>query len=671
MIKSLTNWLENRTGIGSLTKEALFERVPVGARWRYVWGSTLTFAIMVQFITGVFLWMAYSPSASTAWESVYYIQNEMAFGWLLRGIHHWTAQIMVVLLVFHLVQVVIDSAYRAPREFNFWFGVILLFITLATSLTGYLLPWDQKGFWATKVATNLAGVVPVIGGDIQKVVVGGSDYGHHTLTRFFALHAGVLPASLIGLIVFHIYLFRKHGITEAKPTTKAGSLYYWYFTALCLLGLSAASFIFRESNPSWVFWIPSALTLATIIRIAFLHVKGKSDDSFRRPRRDGMFWPDQILKDAIACFAVIGAVLFLVFWKGTELTSPADPSQPYNAARPDWYFMSLFLMLKFEPFQGELGLILGAIVVPSILATMLFMMPLIGIKKIGHWFNVVVLYILIGGFLYLTVMAFKKDASDAVYLADVENAHKQAERVKELIVSNDGIPPEGALSLLYSDPLTQGPSLFASNCASCHAYGYDDNGSPLDGNGGLMQDEQSAPDLKGVGSREWIKKLLTLEHYQSNQFFGNTKFKESSMAEFLEEEEIDDEDIALLSAGLSAEAKLSYQSDLENGDMEYVAEGFELLGEDGYSCVDCHKIRGEGGKKGPDLSDYMSRQWLIDFIGNSSHKRFYGEDNDRMPNFLDATNEDGSVKPGKLDLKSVELIVDWLRQEYTKSKVHK
>ena len=164
--------------------------------------------------------------------------------------------------------------------------------------------------------------------------------------------------------------------------------------------------MFRESNPPWVFWIPSALTLATIIRIAFLHIKGKSDDSFRRPRRDGMFWPDQILKDAIACFAVIGAVLFLVFWKGTELTSPADPSQPYNAARPDWYFMSLFLMLKFEPFQGELGLILGAIVVPSILATMLFMMPLIGIKKIGHWFNVVVLYLLIGGFLYLTVLAF-------------------------------------------------------------------------------------------------------------------------------------------------------------------------------------------------------------------------------------------------------------------------
>ena len=141
------------------------------------------------------------------------------------------------------------------------------------------------------------------------------------------------------------------------------------------------------------------------------------------------------------------------------------------------------------------------------------------------------------------------------------------------------------------------------------------------------------------------------------------------MSEFLEEEEIDDEDVALLSAGLSAEAQLVYQKEVESREQDYVAEGFELLGEEGYSCVDCHKIRGEGGKKGPDLTAYMSRQWLVDFIGNSSHKRFYGEDNDRMPNLLDVKTEDGQIKPGKLDQKSVELIVDWLRREYTKSEV--
>src|SRR5215467_3140398 len=196
MIKRFTDWADQRTGCRRIVHEALYENVPGGARWRYVWGSTLTFALAVQFITGIFLWMGYSPSAQTAWESVDYIQNEMWGGWLLRGIHHYTAQVMTVLLVLHLMQVVIDGAYKAPREINFWFGLVLLQIVLGLSLTGYLLPWDQKGFWATKVATNILGITPVVGHALQKIVIGGSEYGHHTLTRFFALHAGVLPGAI-------------------------------------------------------------------------------------------------------------------------------------------------------------------------------------------------------------------------------------------------------------------------------------------------------------------------------------------------------------------------------------------------------------------------------------------------------------------------------------------
>ncbi|HVX60272.1 MAG TPA: cytochrome b N-terminal domain-containing protein, partial [Pirellulales bacterium] len=191
MITALVNWLDDRTGIRDLIHEALYEHIPGGSRWRYVWGSTLVFAFTVQLITGTFLWMCYSPSGQTAWESVYYIQHEMQGGWLLRGLHHFMAQAMVVLLVLHLLQVVIDGAYRAPREVNFWLGLILMQIVLGLSLTGYLLPWDQKGYWATRVATNLMGIVPVVGPQLQKLVVGGADYGHHTLTRFFALHAGV------------------------------------------------------------------------------------------------------------------------------------------------------------------------------------------------------------------------------------------------------------------------------------------------------------------------------------------------------------------------------------------------------------------------------------------------------------------------------------------------
>src|SRR5437762_9365955 len=247
-MNALLHWLDDRTGYKALLHEALYERVPGGARWRYVWGSTLVFTFTVQLVTGLLLWMAYNPSSQTAWESVYYIQHDVLLGWLLRGIHHFTAQAMVVLLVLHLLQVVIDGAYKAPREVNFWLGLILLQIVLGLSLTGYLLPWDQKGYWATKVATNIAGITPVIGAEVQQLAVGGPEYGHHTLTRFFALHAGLLPALLIAFLALHIYVFRRHGITVPNPIHKP----------------------------------------------------------------DTTFWPDQVLKDSVACLAVLAAVLLFI-----------------------------------------------------------------------------------------------------------------------------------------------------------------------------------------------------------------------------------------------------------------------------------------------------------------------------------------------------------------------
>ena len=141
----------------------LFENIPGGRAGATCGAARCRSRFVVQLITGFFLWMAYSPSAQTAWESVYYIQNEMLGGWLLRGIHHFMAQAMMVLLVLHLMQVVIDGAYKAPREVNFWFGVVLLQMVLGLSLTGYLLPWDQKGYWATKVATNISAIAPASG----------------------------------------------------------------------------------------------------------------------------------------------------------------------------------------------------------------------------------------------------------------------------------------------------------------------------------------------------------------------------------------------------------------------------------------------------------------------------------------------------------------------------
>src|SRR4051812_47231299 len=332
-MSTIIDWIDSRTGVKKITHEALYENIPGGARWRYVWGSTLTFALVVQFITGIFLWMCYSPSSQTAWESVFYIQNEMAGGWLLRGIHHFMAQIMTILLALHLMQTVIDGAYKAPREMNFWFGLILLQLTLALSLTGYLLPWDQKGYWATKVSTNIAAITPLAGTMIQKMIVGGPDYGHHTLTRFFALHAGVLPGAIVALLVAHIYLFRRHGITPKKPLR----------------------------------------------------------------RRDAAFWPDQVLMDAVACGAVLAFVLFLIWLPrlrdpaahlGAELGAPADPSEAFSAARPEWYFLFLFQFLKYFPGESEIW---GAMIIPGIFMGILFLMPFIGKWQLGHRFNVMFL----------------------------------------------------------------------------------------------------------------------------------------------------------------------------------------------------------------------------------------------------------------------------------------
>ena len=529
-MRKLFDWLDNRTGYKKLTHEALYENIPGGARWRYVWGSTLSFALVVQLITGVFLWMAYSPSAQTAWESVNYIQNEMTGGWLLRGIHHYMAQLMTILLVLHLMQVVIDGAYKAPRELNFIFGVLLLMLTLGLSLTGYLLPWDQKGYWATKVSTNLAAMAPLIGPALQKIIVGGPDYGHHTLTRFFALHAGVLPAAVIGLLVLHIYLFRRHGITAKQPLR----------------------------------------------------------------RKDAAFWPDQVLKDAVACLAVLATVLLLIYLPrlqnsnaplGASLGAPADPSEAFSAARPEWYFLFLFQFLKYFPGSSE---IIGAIIIPSLALFLLIVMPFIGHWKLGHRFNLAFLTIVLAGAGLLTILAKAQDNRDPIYRAALREADRNAARVQTL--AKNGIPPEGALALLQHDPLTQAPKLFARNCASCHRY------DGHDGLGLVSAEGQTAPDLKGFASRESITKLLDPAHIATSNFFGGTRFKDGKMVRFVNRDVTkftpeQKEQLKKVIAAVSAEAQLPSQRELDRQDQTVIEEGRLLAASDDMRCTECHQFR--------------------------------------------------------------------------------
>ncbi|HEY3900551.1 MAG TPA: cytochrome b N-terminal domain-containing protein [Chthoniobacter sp.] len=599
MIRWFGDWLDRRIDHRRLLHEALYEAVPGGARWRYVWGSTLTFAIIVQFITGLALWFGYSPSAQTAWESIYYLETATPGGWWLRGIHHWTAQLMVPLLAFHLLQVVIDGAYRAPREVNFWFGLGLLGLTLALSLTGYLLPWDQKGYWASKVATNLLANVPFVGPSLQKLVIGGSDFGHFTLTRFFALHAGLLPALLVALIVGHVWLFRRHGLTARQPL--------------------------RKPNTT--------------------------------------FWPDQVLVDAVACLAVMAIVLVLDWWQhGAELTSPANPSESYSAARPDWYFMGLFQLLKFQDHFEQLpggGMLWCTVIIPGAVAGFLFLMPLWSGSRFGHGLNLFALSCGLLVFAALTAIAFWHDAHDEHYRDAVAQGHREADRVKELATRN-GVPPEGALALLTTDPFTQAPKLFAAKCASCHSY------DGRDGLGAALGDRQSAAELKGWGSREWLRNFLDPEKIGGDHIWGGTALvhppadkKRNPMVDYV----LDDipkytpEEKAMLERvilAVSAEAQLPVQREADARDAVLIEQGRKEFGDSGLNCADCHEFRGEGGGKGCLLTGWGSREWTAGIVHNPADKNYYGKRNDRMQAF---------GQKHELSARQIDMLAQWLRGE--------
>ncbi len=471
--------------------------------------------------------MSYSPSAQTAWESVYYIQYQMQGGWLLRGMHHFTAQAMVVLLALHLMQVVIDGAYRAPREVNFWLGLILMQIVLGLSLTGYLLPWDQKGYWATRVATNLMSLVPVVGEGLQQLVVGGPDYGHHTLTRFFALHAGVLPALLVAFLVLHVALFRRHGICHKEPA--------------------------------------------------------------KRP--ETTFWPDQVLRDAVACLAVLAVVLLLTIHfnvlglvRGT--LSPDMPERNWGAGRSiDAVFRRparVVLLVSVsvseavrrlgrngrtpggdcDSGRGDVGAVLDAAGGP------LEMGPSLQ-YRVSCWRCCWALELLTGAAIWEDQRARWTDGRNSrkspirpqIGSRRTENRRplrRRRDENRRLPASFGAVRslsqigrfiaavqsrratmrneffnwPPGRIAfhpraqlLVRSDPLTQGPRLFAQYCASCHSY-FDP--AQIDAQEAKDQlAKASASNLFAFASRPWIAGLLNPKKIAGPEYFGlTTKFKE-------------------------------------------------------------------------------------------------------------------------------------------------
>jgi quinol-cytochrome oxidoreductase complex cytochrome b subunit len=217
---SAVDWVDERTSLTGTARWMMFRKIPRGTNWFYTLGSSSMFAFLSQAVTGVFLAMYYDPSPTRAYESTRYITNEAFLGELVRAMHKWGATVMVVLVFLHMARTFFFGAYKYPRELNWVIGVVLVILTLVMALTGYLLPFDQRSYWATIVAMNITGTGPLVGPYLADFLLGGPGFNATTLSRFYAIHMLLVPGAIAALMGAHLYLVAKHG-TTAPPWIKA------------------------------------------------------------------------------------------------------------------------------------------------------------------------------------------------------------------------------------------------------------------------------------------------------------------------------------------------------------------------------------------------------------------------------------------------------------------
>ncbi len=298
-------WLADRIGFGALTHIIQKKRIPVHRHsvWYYL-GGMLLFQFMIQVATGILLLFYYRPSAGEAYESVQFLMSDVKFGWLIRSIHAWGANLMILTLFVHLFSVLILKAFRAPREFTWISGVALFGIVLGLGFTGYLLPWNTLSFFATRVGTSIPGVMPVVGPFILRLMRGGDDITGATLTRFYALHISVLPGLAILTVALHVVLVQRHGMSVPRSVERHGQ---------------------PRSVP---------------------------------------FVPNFLLRDLVGWLLALALLASLAAFFPAELGQKADPFAPAPAGiRPEWYFMFMFQTLKMLPARiaGIEGDLLGIV----------------------------------------------------------------------------------------------------------------------------------------------------------------------------------------------------------------------------------------------------------------------------------------------------------------------
>lgn len=314
----LKGWIDNRLKLGSVRQLLLDELIPGGASWVYVFGSITLFFFVLQLVTGILLTVYYAPTPDHAYDSVQFIEHQVTLGWFIRGLHHWGASAMIVAIGLHMLQVYLYGAYKPPRELMWMAGVVLFIVVLMFSFTGYLLPWDQKAYWATQVGTNMIGTVPFIGDLLVKIARGGSELGALTLSRFFSMHALIFPWLMTGFVGLHLFILRRVG--PAGPWDEA-------------------------------------------------RAKAVSEP----------FYPRQVFFDAVAILLSFLIVVGMAVWLPFPLADKADPSASDFVPLPEWYFLFYYEMLRF--FKGPLLEPVGTVLLPVLFFTLLFTLPFIDRRK--------------------------------------------------------------------------------------------------------------------------------------------------------------------------------------------------------------------------------------------------------------------------------------------------
>ncbi|HEU0122367.1 MAG TPA: cytochrome b N-terminal domain-containing protein [Bryobacteraceae bacterium] len=308
MLNKVLDWVEERTGATSGVAHFLNEDIPGSSGWHQVLGSVAMFCFLVQFVTGILLALNYAPTPPDAHESLRFILTELTSGRLIRGLHHWGASMMIVVVVLHLLQVFLWGAYKKPREATWMLGVVLLLLTLGFGLTGYLLPWDNRAYWGTVVTTQITAKAPIAGPYILRLM--GSEDGQigvQTFARFYGAHVLLLPPITMLLIGLHVFLVRKHGVApapvETEPTKK--------------------------------------------------------------------FYPGQVFKDTVAIFVMFAILFALATLVRVPLGKIADPTDTTYIPRPEWYFLFLFQLLKFfeGPLEIVGSMVLPGVAVGLLFAT--------------------------------------------------------------------------------------------------------------------------------------------------------------------------------------------------------------------------------------------------------------------------------------------------------------